>query len=826
MILSRNSSSVSSHEDGPTAFANVTASASQIATNANDTDQQHLTYNSHSQQMASQQQQHHHHLNHQHLTLTARQQQHQQQQPELCVNRKVMRKSAMKTNRKRSASSENVMNEKIARDENENNHIDNNDDDIDDDANDDLDEDAEIDEDIDMDELDHEDDDGDEDEVDLIHDDEDEELTRRIPKVENISPIPNTTTLLKDNSSKPILKFSVSAILGDTREGVRVRNEFMQPQHIWPYLQQNFIHHSHFPHPAFLTQHQHNHNNIHSIHSSSNNNNGIVAANSCQPQTTSSSSPGSTISDSDNHSTCTANSISTNTSSNNNNNSSSSNTLCSNNNGPNDKDNSQHQSHDSTEDNNRRHTMPLGTTAGQEKQTMPLHNPGGGGPPLHSQQQQPQHPQAVIAKPLPSRPTPFLPHSLQHPHLHSLLAHCRNPYMSVGAQVFPLPPGQGFPWAHSTRGKPRRGMMRRAVFSDSQRKGLEKRFQQQKYISKPDRKKLAERLGLKDSQVKIWFQNRRMKWRNSKERELLASGGSRDQTLPNKNNPNPDLSDAKCDRPLTPSLTTANVSRTFTQYDELQQRSATSTPKPANSPNSMQSPPPPPSSSSSVVSQSGHLNMHNLPQPVTSIGPFGSQLHQLSSPPPLLTVAKLPTQQQHDQSSTSTSNASSPPSSAGGLMPMTSAEFQAKINAEMHKHLVAADLKMKLESTLNEAKQRRMNMLSISCSGGGGPGPDAIHHMALHPGHPFFAMQHHLQQQQQQQHQLQHSAAVAGGGHLNSQPPASATHLTAGQQFANHHHQQQQQQHQQQFQNSEFMKMYYDDYDESNSDSDEEISVT
>lgn len=39
-----------------------------------------------------------------------------------------------------------------------------------------------------------------------------------------------------------------------------------------------------------------------------------------------------------------------------------------------------------------------------------------------------------------------------------------------------------------------------------------------------------------------------MKWRNSKERELLASGGSRDQTLPNKNNPNPDLSDAKTDR--------------------------------------------------------------------------------------------------------------------------------------------------------------------------------------------------------------------------------------------------------------------------------------
>jgi hypothetical protein len=70
---------------------------------------------------------------------------------------------------------------------------------------------------------------------------------------------------------------------------------------------------------------------------------------------------------------------------------------------------------------------------------------------------------------------------------------------STGASVFPLP--GTFPWAGGPRGKPRRGMMRRAVFSDLQRKGLEKRFQIQKYISKPDRKKLAEKLGLKDSQV-------------------------------------------------------------------------------------------------------------------------------------------------------------------------------------------------------------------------------------------------------------------------------------------------------------------------------------
>ncbi|XP_032415809.1 homeobox protein DBX1-A isoform X1 [Xiphophorus hellerii] len=117
----------------------------------------------------------------------------------------------------------------------------------------------------------------------------------------------------------------------------------------------------------------------------------------------------------------------------------------------------------------------------------------------------------------------------------------RTPYLPATSSVVPIP--GTFSWPLAARGKPRRGMLRRAVFSDVQRKALEKMFQKQKYISKPDRKKLASKLGLKDSQVKIWFQNRRMKWRNSKERELLSSGGCREQTLPTKSNPHPDLSD-------------------------------------------------------------------------------------------------------------------------------------------------------------------------------------------------------------------------------------------------------------------------------------------
>ncbi|XP_077372478.1 homeobox protein DBX1-A-like [Festucalex cinctus] len=133
-----------------------------------------------------------------------------------------------------------------------------------------------------------------------------------------------------------------------------------------------------------------------------------------------------------------------------------------------------------------------------------------------------------------SFPLPFLDASL-HPFIRASY------FTASSSSVVPVP--GTFSWPLVPRGKPRRGMLRRAVFSDLQRKALERTFQKQKYISKPDRKKLASKLGLKDSQVKIWFQNRRMKWRNSKERELLSTGGCRQQTLPTKTNPHPDLTD-------------------------------------------------------------------------------------------------------------------------------------------------------------------------------------------------------------------------------------------------------------------------------------------
>lgn len=50
-------------------------------------------------------------------------------------------------------------------------------------------------------------------------------------------------------------------------------------------------------------------------------------------------------------------------------------------------------------------------------------------------------------------------------------------------------------------GSKRKRSWSRAVFSNLQRKGLEIQFQQQKYITKPDRRKLAARLNLTDAQV-------------------------------------------------------------------------------------------------------------------------------------------------------------------------------------------------------------------------------------------------------------------------------------------------------------------------------------
>ncbi|CDS38306.1 nk 6 homeobox protein [Echinococcus multilocularis] len=62
----------------------------------------------------------------------------------------------------------------------------------------------------------------------------------------------------------------------------------------------------------------------------------------------------------------------------------------------------------------------------------------------------------------------------------------------------------------------------RPTFSGQQIFALEKTFEQTKYLAGPERARLAYLLGMSESQVKVWFQNRRTKWRKRSAADMAS----------------------------------------------------------------------------------------------------------------------------------------------------------------------------------------------------------------------------------------------------------------------------------------------------------------